>query len=61
MADEVDTKPMLDALMERIKSLGQRLNIRLDRIESEVKLVHSEVLSLRADFAESRERSKESV
>lgn len=43
----------------RIDKLEEKINIRLDRIESEVKLVHSETLALRADFAEFRERSKE--
>ncbi|MBV9958433.1 MAG: hypothetical protein JO360_08430 [Acidobacteria bacterium] len=55
------TQPMLDALLDRFRRLEQNLNIRLDRIESEVKLVHSETLALRADFAEFRERAQERV
>jgi hypothetical protein len=58
-ANSGTTQPMLDAILDRLKRLEQHLNIRLDRIESEVKLVHSETLALRADFAEFRERSKE--
>jgi hypothetical protein len=61
MTDDATTKPMLESILARLNSIEQRLNIRLDRIESEVKLVHSETLSLRADFAEFREHSKESV
>ena len=52
------TQPMLQSLLERINSLEQRLNIRLDRIESEVKLVHSETLTLRADLSELRNQLK---
>ena len=59
--DSAQTQPMLDALLDRLRRLEQNLNIRLDPIESEVKLVHSETLALRADFAEFRERSKEPV
>jgi hypothetical protein len=59
--DNAQTQPMLDALLDRLRRLEQNLNIRLDRIESEVKLVHSETLALRADFGEFRERSKEPV
>lgn len=46
----------VDRLEEQVNSrvdrLEQQLDIRLDRIESEVKLTHSEVYALRADFKE---------
>ncbi|HEV7857224.1 MAG TPA: hypothetical protein VGO91_01105 [Pyrinomonadaceae bacterium] len=42
------------SLNTRIKELETSFNIRLDRIESEVKLVHSETLTLRADLTELR-------
>jgi hypothetical protein len=59
MADEeATTQPMLKAMLERINSLEQHLDIRLDRIESEVKLVHSQTLSLRADLTELRNQLK---
>lgn len=57
MADsEATTQPMLQAILERINSLEQNLNIRLDQIEGEVKLVHSHTLTLRADLAELRKQ-----
>ena len=56
--DEPKTRPMLQSIMERINSLEQHLNIRLDRIESEVKLVHSQTLTLRADLSELRSQLK---
>ena len=61
MADNADAKLMLDAFMERLMTLEQRLNIRLYRIESEVKLVYSQVCSLRTDFAESLKHPRKSV
>lgn len=56
--DEAITQPTLQSILERINSLEQRLNIRLDRIESEVKLVHAESLTLRPDLAELRNQLK---
>jgi hypothetical protein len=70
MADEYITKPTLETLLERMNSLEERLFarldhveerlfVRLDRIESEVKLTHSELYALRADFTELRVALKE--
>jgi hypothetical protein len=70
MADEYTTKPTLETLMERMNGLEERLFarldhveerlfVRLDRIESEVKLTHSELYALRADFTELRSALKE--
>lgn len=64
--EKYNTKPTMETVLERITQLGEQLNtrfdmleshgnaldIRLDRIESEVKLTHSEVYALRADFKE---------
>lgn len=58
-----DTKPTIETVLELINALGkdmhtridnleEKLNIRLDRIESEVKQTRSEFLTLRADFTE---------
>ena len=52
MADEYATKPTLETLLDRLVAMEERLNIRLDRIEAEVKLTRSEFLTLRADFRE---------
>lgn len=41
-----------EKLNARVDRLEEQLDIRLDRIESEVKLTHSEVYALRADFKE---------
>jgi hypothetical protein len=56
-----DTKPTIETVLERINDLAvairrmeERIGIRLDRIESEVKLTHSELYALRADFTELR-------
>ena len=65
MAQKYDTKPTIETVLERIVALEQginaridkmeeRLGVRLDRIESEVKLTHSELYSMRADFTELR-------
>lgn len=37
---------------DRFQKFEDRIDVRLDRIESEVKLTHSELFSLRADFRE---------
>jgi len=49
MTDNLTTKPTLDTLMDMMRELRDGvakmeagLNVRLDRIESEVKLTHSE-------------------
>jgi hypothetical protein len=39
--------------------MEERIGIRLDRIESEVKQTHSELYSLRADFTELKSALKE--
>jgi hypothetical protein len=44
---------------ERLTKIEVRLEVRLDRIESEVKLTHSELYALRADFVELREQLRE--
>ena len=41
-------------LDERLAKFEERLNVRLDRIEAEVKITHSELYTLRADFTELR-------
>jgi len=56
--NEATTQPMLQSILERINSLEQHLDIRLDRIESEVKLVHPQTLTLRADLNELRNQLK---
>jgi hypothetical protein len=59
MADEYATKPTMETLLERMNKLEERLFIRLDRIEAEVKQTHSEVYALRADFTELRATIRE--
>jgi chromosome segregation ATPase len=61
MADEAQTKPMLESILHELREFRasvekqfQDLDVRIDRIESEVKLTHSELFALRADFKESR-------
>ncbi len=65
-----ETKPTLEAVIHRIDRLGQlvnqrfdqferQVNIRLDRIASEVKETHAELYTLRADFQELRAALKE--
>jgi peptidoglycan hydrolase CwlO-like protein len=43
----------------RFQSFEDRVGIRLDRIESEVKKTHSEFYELRADFREMRSEFRE--
>lgn len=66
MSDEAQTKPTLETIVQMIGELRdemragfERLDIRLDRLESEVKLARSETLALRADFREFRSQFKE--
>ncbi|MGB7925292.1 MAG: hypothetical protein WCF57_18785 [Pyrinomonadaceae bacterium] len=65
-----DTRPTIETVLERIIMLEQginarmdkmeeRLGVRLDRIESEVKQTHSELYSMRADFTELRSEFNE--
>ena len=44
---------------ERLARTEARLQVRFDRMESEVKLTHSELYALRADFAELKAQLKE--
>lgn len=46
-------------LDERLAKFEERLNVRLDRIEAEVKITHSELYTLRADFTELRAQLRE--
>ncbi|HKC65771.1 MAG TPA: hypothetical protein VKB86_19165 [Pyrinomonadaceae bacterium] len=52
MSQKYDTKPTIETVLESISELRVDMQIRLDRIESEVKQTHSELYSLRADFIE---------
>jgi hypothetical protein len=72
VADEYTTKPTLETLLgkmtafgermeKRIDGLEERMFIRLDRIESEVKKTRSEFYDLRADFRELRSRLREHI
>lgn len=56
-----DTRPTLESVVARIDRLGalvlQRFNeldVRLDRMESEIKQTHAELYALRAEWRESR-------
>jgi hypothetical protein len=57
--EKYQTKPTIETILERINALDERLGVRLDRIESEVKLTHSELYALRADFTELKGAIKE--
>ena len=70
MSEKYDTKPTIETVLERINVLEQGLNnrihkmeerigIRLNRIESEVKATRSEFLTLRADVNEARQQAEE--
>ena len=66
MSDENVTKPTIDTILERIALMEarladklERLDVRLDRIEREVKQTHSELFTLRADFKEFSRTHKE--
>ena len=64
--EKYQTKPTIETVLEMLAAFGDEmrdgftrierrldvLDIRLDRIESEVKLTHSELYDLRADFKE---------
>lgn len=61
MANELTTEPTPQTLLEMTREMRdgmakmeERLNVRLDRIEVEVKQSHSEMYTLRADFTELR-------
>jgi hypothetical protein len=73
--DDAVTKPTLGTILERINSLGdevkclrnefvifrERVELRLDRIESMTNQTRAEMLTLRADFREFRTQLKESM
>jgi len=66
IGEKYDTRPILKDLLaemragfERVERRLEGFDVRLDRIESEVKQTHSELLSLRADFKELRAAIKE--
>ncbi len=66
MSDENVTKPTIETILERIALMEarltdrlERMDVRLDRIESEVKQTHSELFTLRADFKEFSRSHKE--
>jgi predicted ABC-class ATPase len=73
MSSNADTKPTLETVLERIDSLRQEVNkrfddqdrnfadfdVRIDRIESVVNATRSEMLTLRADFREFKQKVEE--
>ncbi len=68
MANELTTQPTLETLLEMMREMRdgvtkmeERLNVRLDRIEAEVKQTHSEMYTLRADFTELRAALRENL
>jgi chaperonin cofactor prefoldin len=68
MANELTTQPTLETLLEMMREvrdnvtkLEERLNVRLDRIEAEVKQSHSEMYTMRADFTELRAALREQL
>lgn len=62
MTDDLTTidtlMDMMRELRDAVAKLEVRLDARLDRIESEVKITHSEFYALRADFIELRAQLK---
>ncbi len=59
--EKYKTEPTIETILERLDSFRTEVNIRLDRIESEVKQTHSEFYELRADFRELRAVLKETI
>ena len=73
MSSNADTKPTLETVLERIGNLRQEMNerfdeqkknfadfdVRIDRIESVVNATRSEMLTLRADFREFKQKVEE--
>ncbi len=66
MPDAADTQPMLESIFAELRAFRQEtekrfvaLEIRLDRMNSEIKATHSELYELRADFVEFRAHYKE--
>lgn len=61
MTDEMETKPMLTAILERINALGEQMNerfeqvnARLDRIEESVDKLHAKVDILNEEMLDLR-------
>jgi hypothetical protein len=73
MSSNADTKPTLETVLERIDGMRTDLNqlrqeitrnfadfdVRIDRIESVVNATRSEMLTLRADFREFKQKVEE--
>lgn len=59
--NEADTKPTIQTILEHMITMEERIGVRLDRIESEVKKTDSEFYELRADFRELRNTLKEHI
>jgi hypothetical protein len=53
------TQPTIQTVLERLAQIEERLNVRLDRIESLGNTTRGEMLALRADFTELRGAVKE--
>jgi archaellum component FlaC len=73
MSSNADTKPTLETILERINDLRQEMNerfdeqkktlsdfdVRIDRIEGVVSMTRSDVMNLRADFREFKQKVEE--
>ena len=73
MSSNADTKPTLETILERIDNLRQDMNkrfdeqkktlsdfdVRIDRIEGVVSMTRSDVVNLRADFREFKQKVEE--
>lgn len=52
---------MLETLIRELREFRTSVEIRLDKIHSEVKETHAELYALRAEFNEFRNQFKQSV
>ena len=73
MSSNADTKPTLETILERINDLRQHMNerfdeqkktlsdfdVRIDRIEGVVNITRGEMMNLRADFREFKQKVEE--
>ena len=73
MSSNADTKPTLETILERINDLRQEMSkrfdeqkktlsdfdVRIDRIEGVVSMTRSDVMNLRADFREFKQKVEE--
>ena len=73
MSSNADTKPTLETVLERIDNLRQEMNrrfdeqkktladfdVRIDRIEGVVSMTRSDMVNMRADFREFRQKVEE--